>query len=167
MIKATNLIWIKVCSDDFGLCVGFGVRLAGKEQRIVLDDAWECLKALVNRQGHGCSCHLTNYLSRERHKSHQHVRFLCLTRKEVGTDISRWNGFLTQDIAGTQGTQWISMFAVTQTTYSPYCWALGSWWRYQNVALVSGPQRSQLVCWGHFWSPTGCSSLLEQDCPAG
>lgn len=67
IIKVTDLGGIEICSDDFGLCVGFGVRLAGEEQRVVLDDARKRLEAFVNRQGHGCSCHLTNDLSRKRH----------------------------------------------------------------------------------------------------
>lgn len=44
----TDLRGIQVCRDDFGLCVRFGVRLAGEEERVVLDDAWERLEAFVN-----------------------------------------------------------------------------------------------------------------------
>lgn len=71
-------------SDGFGLRAGFGVRLAGEEQRVVLDYTWKRLKALVHGQGHGCSGHLTNHLSRKRKRDVKHMRFLCFAKHLSG-----------------------------------------------------------------------------------
>lgn len=67
IIKATNLRGLKECGNDFGLYVGFGVWLAGEEQRVVVDDARKHLETFVHRQAHSCSSHFTDDLSRKRY----------------------------------------------------------------------------------------------------
>lgn len=57
-----DLGWLVVRRDDFGLCVGFGVGLAGEVEGVVLDNARKLLETLVNGQSHGWCCHLTDDL---------------------------------------------------------------------------------------------------------
>lgn len=64
----TDLGWLLGCRGHLALCADFGVSLACKNQRVVLDDTWEGLEAFVDGQRHGCSCHFTDDLNiEERH----------------------------------------------------------------------------------------------------
>lgn len=62
----TDLGWLLGCRDDLGLCADFGVSLARKNQRVVLDDTWEGLESFVDRECHGCGCHFTDHLNMEK-----------------------------------------------------------------------------------------------------
>lgn len=61
----TDLGWLLGCRGDLALCADFGVSLACKNQRVVLDDTWEGLEAFVDRQRHGCGRHFTDDLNME------------------------------------------------------------------------------------------------------
>lgn len=65
----TDLGWLLGCRPDLALGADFGVSLACKKQRVVLDDAWEGLEAFVDRQRHGCGCHFTDDLNMEKRHS--------------------------------------------------------------------------------------------------
>lgn len=60
----TDLGW--GCRDDLALGADFGVSLARKNQRVVLNDTWEGLEAFVDRERHGGSCHFTDHLNMEK-----------------------------------------------------------------------------------------------------
>lgn len=66
----TDLGWLLRCRDGLALC-DFGVSLACKNQRVVLDDTREGLEAFVDRQRHGRSRHFTDDLNMEKRHFHK------------------------------------------------------------------------------------------------
>lgn len=64
-LAATDLCWLLVLDPDSMVATGFDVWLAGEEQRVVVDDAWKRLEALVDGLSHGRRGHLADDLRRK------------------------------------------------------------------------------------------------------
>lgn len=100
--RVPDLRWLLGCRDGLALC-DFGVRLACKNQWVVLDDTREGLEAFVDGQRHGCSRHFTDDLNME--KRHFDKIITEIIRQHNDHTIKRIVYHIMEDQAPDDGTK--------------------------------------------------------------